>query len=987
MKRGLARLAEGGPAPDSSLDYTLQFLRNYHPYTGSPYSQYGSTAGGPGTWGHLWFEDELNRIYPPAPETPPPATPEQIAALPPIAPVPPMQGGGDSGGAIPAWDSTFPGVPPSPVALSTAPSITPPARPDYTGWQGTTLPGLLGLAPQPGLPALPGQPETPSTPTAPPSGFSFPSSPMPPSPPEYTETPESRAAREKMEKSFGGDLFGKMPPGMIPGTEQQGIPGMIPGEPLFGRGFFQGYTPGREAPVAPARSPQEIAEQVAFDERSFLNSQLEQQLGLPPGTLQTPPEPEQPHPNLLGIDALGPNVTVSDFEKNAFAPAPNPADMSQRSRLSGMTSGENTSRPTNPLSPAINRALESIFGPMSYSPPTGIEAFEPEDLSPLSAEDVESMPATVDDLNDFLAQTEMESTGFGSDVAKALGFGPVSAWPGSTQEQQDRIGIALGLTGRPGAILRGVDAIANMRNLGSEPPGNLTRQMADDVAQSYGFKNAEEALSGSTTIGGVTYGTSGPASRGYHGAKPSFDAVRAYQAMEEQANMVNALAAAVYSESRPGMVQPGTYQEPTDPTAYGGQLGAALAALSGMGQPGMGVGLSPRGPDDFGLGSLGNAVADQQAATQAAQEAMSPQADTGWGGGTEAPGGLGNMGGGFGGQMDGDDGWKRGGLVKEAKRVKGAGRKGDSMLAHINPSEASMLARLSGGPHKNPKTGLPEFFGFDDIGDFFGGAVDFVVPAAAAIAGGAFFGPLGAAAGGALGSLLMGKSAEDAVMTGALSGIGSWGAGKLGGDATQGMFGGGDGADSIGGAVNEAGSGDWWGQLTSAFTSPAAMVGLGGAAAIGGASALADRPETSPDYQAPQMPMPPEDPWTNYTLSQRQYQPYGGDYSTYAQTASANPGEHEFFDRVNPEKILAADGGQINGPGGGQDDLIPAMLSSGEFVVPADIVGNLGDGDTDAGADILDAWMQSIRSHKTMKRGAFPPMAKTPQSYLEAVSR
>jgi len=55
----------------------------------------------------------------------------------------------------------------------------------------------------------------------------------------------------------------------------------------------------------------------------------------------------------------------------------------------------------------------------------------------------------------------------------------------------------------------------------------------------------------------------------------------------------------------------------------------------------------------------------------------------------------------------------KGGIVslkKEAKRVQAAGRKGDTMLAHITPFEATMLKRMGGSGTINPKTGLPEYF-------------------------------------------------------------------------------------------------------------------------------------------------------------------------------------------------------------------------------------------------------------------------------------
>ena len=65
--------------------------------------------------------------------------------------------------------------------------------------------------------------------------------------------------------------------------------------------------------------------------------------------------------------------------------------------------------------------------------------------------------------------------------------------------------------------------------------------------------------------------------------------------------------------------------------------------------------------------------------------------------------------------------------------------------------------------------------------------------------------------------------------------------------------------------------------------------------------------------------------------------------------------------------------GLIEGQGGGMDDQIQGMIgdqqrvavSPGEFIVPADVVSGLGDGDTDAGADELDAMMSRVRVERT----------------------
>jgi hypothetical protein len=43
----------------------------------------------------------------------------------------------------------------------------------------------------------------------------------------------------------------------------------------------------------------------------------------------------------------------------------------------------------------------------------------------------------------------------------------------------------------------------------------------------------------------------------------------------------------------------------------------------------------------------------------------------------------------------------------------------------------------------------------------------------------------------------------------------------------------------------------------------------------------------------------------------------------------------------------------------------PAALSHGEFVIPADVVGHLGNGNSEAGAQRLYAMMDKIRKART----------------------
>jgi hypothetical protein len=87
-----------------------------------------------------------------------------------------------------------------------------------------------------------------------------------------------------------------------------------------------------------------------------------------------------------------------------------------------------------------------------------------------------------------------------------------------------------------------------------------------------------------------------------------------------------------------------------------------------------------------------------------------------------------------------------------------------------------------------------------------------------------------------------------------------------------------------------------------------------------------------------------------------------------------------------PEKSLAAggiaglnQGRYLGGPSDGMADKIPARidgtqearLSGGEFVWPADVVSDLGNGNSDAGARHLYSTMDRIRNarHGTKKQG------------------
>jgi hypothetical protein len=80
--------------------------------------------------------------------------------------------------------------------------------------------------------------------------------------------------------------------------------------------------------------------------------------------------------------------------------------------------------------------------------------------------------------------------------------------------------------------------------------------------------------------------------------------------------------------------------------------------------------------------------------------------------------------------------------------------------------------------------------------------------------------------------------------------------------------------------------------------------------------------------------------------------------------------------------------GHIDGDGHGQEDLIAAQLSDGEYVIDADVVAALGNGSTKAGAAALDQMREEIRKHnRTVPTNKIPPKAKKPLDYIKKTSK
>jgi hypothetical protein len=89
----------------------------------------------------------------------------------------------------------------------------------------------------------------------------------------------------------------------------------------------------------------------------------------------------------------------------------------------------------------------------------------------------------------------------------------------------------------------------------------------------------------------------------------------------------------------------------------------------------------------------------------------------------------------------------------------------------------------------------------------------------------------------------------------------------------------------------------------------------------------------------------------------------------------------------NGGAVFMANGG-VPGASPGQSDNVHARLSPGEYVIDADVVSALGDGNNTAGAQRLDEMRAAVRQHK---RGApaskIPPKALSPLAYMKENGR
>ena len=313
-------------------------------------------------------------------------------------------------------------------------------------------------------------------------------------------------------------------------------------------------------------------------------------------------------------------------------------------------------------------------------------------------------------------------------------------------------------------------------------------------------------------------------------------------------------------------------------------------------------------------------------------------------------------------------------LGRMAQTMGRMGRGGDTTLVHMNPQEVQGLASL-GNLTYNPVTGLPEAFNFKNL----------IGPIAGI--GGAMMGlPTYAIAGlTGVGTAL----AEKDLGKGLMAGLTSFATNQL----MQGLTGKGmvdkvvagePGMDiPMGQAVNHP-------QTDVSFMEAAKNmgpmnpimadtvgkeVGMGLAAAPGGlmaASVTEDVTEAPMDIQRRTTP-----PRQQQQLNFQPTQPREGE-STEEMVARIGRGEDRFFDYKGYAPV--AEGGQleeafegvVEGDGHGMEDNQMfrikggglAALSPKEYVVPADVMSGLGNGNPDKGAHAMDDFISDFRKEK-----------------------
>ena len=147
--------------------------------------------------------------------------------------------------------------------------------------------------------------------------------------------------------------------------------------------------------------------------------------------------------------------------------------------------------------------------------------------------------------------------------------------------------------------------------------------------------------------------------------------------------------------------------------------------------------------------------------------------------------------------------------------------------------------------------------------------------------------------------------------------------------------------------------------------------------------------------QTPETPAPPSPTLHPSFLRGHELSPLGryqgAHFSGYQQKQFAEGGgvpeghDPQFF---SVGGLNSLENTYVKGPGDGTSDSVAAMLANGEFVIPADVVSKLGNGSNDAGANVLDEFLSTIREHaQNHDPKKLPPESKGPLAYLLQAKR
>ncbi len=240
-----------------------------------------------------------------------------------------------------------------------------------------------------------------------------------------------------------------------------------------------------------------------------------------------------------------------------------------------------------------------------------------------------------------------------------------------------------------------------------------------------------------------------------------------------------------------------------------------------------------------------------------------------------------------------------------------------------------------------------------------------------------FGGPMGAGFGSGIGTLLGGGSAEDALLAGAMGYAGgSMAQGYVptaAGPATKGIF--------APAAAPTIGSQTAAANIASSATDPGIAQGLvgtegaaGGSSILGGiGDFMAENKLLSAGLGIGALGllsggMEEEGVATPYreTRAGRPYETKVKGPITGATYNLANEDEVESYNeellQLREKSFKYEAGGEVNGPGTGTSDSVPARLSDGEFVLTAKSVRGAGNGDRDIGAARMYDMMAELES-------------------------